>query len=175
MRSPLPPRSAEQLVPLRADILARARADSERLDAEAEQRAAAMVAEADREAAAIASRAIDAGVAAAEADAALRSARERRRAHELRLAGRESLHHDLEAAVLERASELKASADYPALLAALEARATALLGPEATVTEDPEGGIVAVHGARRLDLTLPALARATIESMAGEVSGLWTE
>ncbi|WP_084125572.1 hypothetical protein [Demequina sp. NBRC 110054] len=170
---PLPPRSAEQLVPLRADILARARAAAEQVRAEADESAATMLADAEREAEGIVTRAAESGASTARSDAALRSARERRRAHELRLAGRESLRGDLESAVLARAAALRDSPDYPHMLEALRARAAALLGPEATLTEHPDGGIVATQGARRLDLTIPTLARATLESMAGEVSALW--
>ncbi len=48
-----------------------------------------------------------------------------------------------------------------------------MLGPDASTEEHPDGGIVATSGTRRLDLSLPSLATATLASMTGEVSELW--
>ena len=54
-------------------------------------------------------------------------------------------------------------------------RARAALGPDAILTEAPEGGLVAESGSRRLDLTLPTLADAALEAAADQVAGLWGE
>ncbi|WNM27892.1 hypothetical protein RN607_02485 [Demequina capsici] len=171
----LPPGADASLAPLRADILARAQTRADAVLDDAAHRADATAAEATREVEAIGRRAVEAGVAAARADASLRSARERRRAHELRLGARESLHAELEALVLARAEGLRDSPTYPAMREALSDRAVTVLGSGATVEEDARGGVVATLGTRRLDLTLPTLAKATLESMGGEVSDLWTE
>jgi vacuolar-type H+-ATPase subunit E/Vma4 len=59
-------------------------------------------------------------------------------------------------------------------MAQLIEQSHALLGPEATVAESPEGGVIAEAGSRRLDLSLPVLAARTLESMTQEVRELWT-
>lgn len=173
MRS-LPSGSSAAAAPLRAAIYDRAAAAARATAGEAERRAAEMIADAERQASAIADRAVEAGRTAAQADAAQRSARERRRAHELQLAARESLRRDLEARVLALAVELRTGQEYPRLMDALRGEVSTLLGPEATIEEHPDGGVVASLGARRVDLSLPSLARATLESMSGEVAELWT-
>ncbi len=170
---PLPARSLESLTPLSDEIRARAEASAQASHDDASRRSAALLADANREAESIARHAVDAGTAAARSDAAQRSARERRRAHELRLAGREAVRRDLEERVVARATALRTDPEYPRLLDALRSHARAVLGPEAATREHPDGGIVATSGTRRLDLSLPSLARATLESMTEEVSELW--
>jgi hypothetical protein len=49
-----------------------------------------------------------------------------------------------------------------------------VLGAEATVAEDPAGGVVAQAGSHSLDLSLPALAARTLDDMSLQVSRLWT-
>ncbi|WP_062316673.1 hypothetical protein [Demequina maris] len=172
--STLAPGADASLAPLRATIRARAEAAAREADAEAESRARRLLDDAHGEAEAIVRRAVEAGTAAARSDAALRSARARRTAHERELRGREDLRRRLEARVLERASALRNDPGYPGLRDALADRARAVLGPEAVVEAAPEGGIVATAGTRMLDLRLPVLARATLDSMSDEVAALWT-
>jgi len=114
------------------------------------------------------------GAEAARSQAFLRSARVRRQAHEIVLARRNALRLDLQHQVCQAAVKLRADPRYPQLLARLTEQSHALLGPGATVTESPLGGVVAWAGSRRLDLSLPVLATRTLESMTQEVCELWT-
>ncbi len=172
MRS-LPPTAVDALTPLRTAIASRAVATARAREDEAARQGRTLWDEAQSEAAAITHRAVEAGTKAALSDAAQRSARERRRAHEVRLAGRESLRRDLERRVLDMTARLREDPEYPRMLEALRAEARAVLGDGAVIDEHPDGGVVASLGPRRLDLSLPSLATATLESMSGEVAELW--
>jgi len=72
------------------------------------------------------------------------------------------------------ATALRTDARHPELLARLTERSHALLGRDATVTESPDGGVIAEAGSRRLDLSLPTLAAETLSRRAAEVAALWT-
>ncbi|MDN4477520.1 hypothetical protein QQX10_08105 [Demequina sp. SYSU T00039] len=172
MRS-LPTGSAPSLAPLRDRIHAQAEGVVRACERKSAEEAAITLAEARRDADAITERAVQAGEAAARSDAAQRSARRRRAAHELDLAGRESLRREIEDRVVARARMLRTYPAYPRLLASLRERAREMLGPDAAIEEHPDGGVVAASGTRRLDLTLPALARAALGSPSEEVSALW--
>ena len=63
--------------------------------------------------------------------------------------------------------------DRAALLDALRARVRAELGPDATVREHPDGGLVAEAPGRRLDLSLPALADDAVDALGGAAAALW--
>jgi hypothetical protein len=41
------------------------------------------------------------------------------------------------------------------------------------VQESPDGGVVAVAGSRRLDLSLPVLAEREVDRLGSEVERLW--
>jgi len=110
----------------------------------------------------------------ARARAVLRFARARREAHETVLMRRNALRLALHRQVRESAAELRTDPRYPRLLARLIEQSHALLGPEATVAESSQGGVIAEAGSRRLDLSLPVLAIRTLELMTQEVSALWT-
>lgn len=167
----LPPDADAALAPLREALLADARAAASAILGEAEERAAALVAAAEEEAAGIRVAAVAAGEEAARSEVALRSARVRRQAHEEVLTAQEELRLELRRRVRQGAAGLRADARYPVLLERLRERARAALGPEAVLTEAPEGGLVAEAGSRRLDLTLPTLADAALAR--SETGGLW--
>jgi vacuolar-type H+-ATPase subunit E/Vma4 len=170
----LPTRSAAALAPVRAALLTSARQETADLRRGAAAKALALVEAALRDADRIRSAATREGAATARSQAVLRSARVRRQAHELVLMRRNALRLDLRWQVRQAAVELRADPRYPSLLSRLVDQSRALLGPEATVAESPEGGVIAEAGSRRLDLSLPALATRTLESMTQEVGELWT-
>lgn len=171
----LPADADAALAPLEERLLADARAAASGIMAEAREKAEAIVAEAEEEAAGIRGAAVAAGEEAARSEVALRSARVRRQAHETVLAARNELRLEVRRAVRERASALVEDPRYPDLLERLRERARAALGPDAVLTEAPEGGLVAEAGSRRLDLSLPTLADAALEAAADQVAGLWGE
>ncbi len=172
--SELPHTSSAALEPVRAALRAAAERESAEVRAGAESEVTQLRENADREAARIRADAVAEGTAVARGSAALRAARTRREAHEIVLDRQNQVRAALVAAVGAAASALRADPRYPALLDRLTERARELLGPQAVVTEGPEGGVVAERGSRRLDLSLPSVAEATLESMAPEVSALWS-
>lgn len=171
---PLPARSVTSLEPVRKALLA----DAER-DAAATIRAAAANAARQR------SKAIsdaDGVVRAARADGerqatdavATRLARGRRDAHALLLATRRRLYDELRAQCGSAAIALRDTPDYPDVRSRLIARAHAELGPDARITESPDGGVIATLGSRRIDLSLPTLVAQTLERLGSSVEKLWT-
>jgi hypothetical protein len=170
----LPHGSDQALAPVREALLTTAETRAELLRQDAGEQASAVLAAARAEAARIISAAISEGEASARAEAALRSARVRRQAKELVLAQQNALRRELQLQVREAALTLRQDASYPALVAVLTEQCSAVLGAEATVSEDPVGGVVAQAGSRRLDLSLPALAARTLDAMSLKVSRLWT-
>jgi hypothetical protein len=171
----LPTDSDAALAPLEERLLDDARAAASAIMAEAREKADALVTKAEEEAAGIRAGAVAAGEEAARSEVALRSARLRRQAHETVLAARNDLRLEARHAVRERAGALVEDPRYPDLLERLRGRARAALGPDAILTESPEGGLVAEAGSRRLDLTLPTLAGAALEDAADQVTGLWAK
>ncbi len=159
----LPPAADAALAPLRAALLADAQARAAEITRAAAAQARAILDDAEREASAIRAAAVAAGEAAARAEAAERSARARRQAAERVLAARTEGWLAVREAVRDAARALRDDPRHPAILASLRAVAAAEL-PGATITESPDGGLVAQSGTRRLDLTLPTLALDLLES-----------
>jgi len=170
----LPQRSATSLSPVRGSLLTAAQQEAAEIRRDASEQALALMDAARRDADRIREAAAEEGAATARSQAVLRFAGVRREAHETVLARRNALRLELHRQVRQSAVALRADPRYPRLLARLTEQGYALLGPDATVAESPEGGVVAEAGSRRLDLSLPALADRTLESMTQEVSALWT-
>lgn len=169
----LAPESDATLGPVRQALRASAEKQASGIRDDAGRQAAALLDAARAEAAGILAAAAAAGAAAARSEAALRSARVRRQAHELVLAQRSSLRLELHRRVREAVTGLRSDPRYAELVARLTEQCRELLGPDASVSESPEGGVVAEAGSRRLDLSLPVLADMTLDSMPG-VRELWT-
>lgn len=170
----LPKRSDAALAPVRESLLIAAQKEAGDLRRVAGEEAMAMLDAARREADRIRTAAAQEGAAAARSQAALRSIWMRRQAHEMVLTRQNALRLELQRQVRESAAASRADPRYPPLLARLTEQSHVLLGAQATVTESSEGGVVAEAGSRRLDLSLPALATRTLESMTQEVRALWT-
>jgi vacuolar-type H+-ATPase subunit E/Vma4 len=172
--TPLPERSVAALDPVRESLLEDARTRAEHLRLSAQEEADAVRATAQSEADAILADAVADGERTARSVAALRSARVRRQAHETVLAQRSAIRRELQRQVAESAAALRTDPRYADLMARLTERSRAVLGPDAVVSPSPHGGVVARSGTRHLDLSLPTLAAQALESMAPEVSALWT-
>ncbi|MDQ0210434.1 hypothetical protein BMF89_01470 [Arthrobacter sp. SRS-W-1-2016] len=169
----LAPESDAVLQPVREALRAAAEKQAAELRDDARRQVKALVEAATAEAAAILAAAAQEGESAARSEAALRSARVRREAHELVLAQRNSLRLELHRRVREAAVGLTSDPRYAKLMARLTDQCLELLGRDAVVSESPEGGVVAEAGSRRLDLSLPVLAGMTLESDPG-ARALWT-
>lgn len=171
--SALAPESDAALAPVRTALRSAAEQRAAELRDDASRHAGAMLDGARAEAAAILAAATKDGEDAARSEAALRSSRARRQAHELVLAQRSFLRLELHRRVREVAAGLASDPRYPELLTRLTEQCRQLLGPEAGVSESPEGGVLAEAGPRRLDLSLPVLAEMVLDSMPA-ARELWT-
>jgi vacuolar-type H+-ATPase subunit E/Vma4 len=169
----LPQGSLAALEPVRRSLREAAQAQAAQIQDEAEKQARIILAGARKEADQIRQAAAAEGEATARSDAALRSARVRRQAHERVLAQQESLHSDLVRQVTEAALALRTAPQYPLLIEQLTKRSHTILGPDATVVESPDGGVIAEKDSRRLDLSLPVLASRMLEPRMPEVRALW--
>jgi vacuolar-type H+-ATPase subunit E/Vma4 len=172
--SPLLERSGATLDPIREALLSAAREHAEHLRRSAHEAADALRAAARRDADAILAEAVADGERAARSTAALRSSHVRRQAHETVLAQQSAVRAELQRQVAESAAALRTDPRYAELMDRLTELSRAVLGPDAVVSENPRGGVVARSGTRHLDLSLPTLAAQTLESMTSEVSALWT-
>lgn len=172
-RPALPPGSDAALAPVREALRAAAEKQAADFRDNSGRQAAALLDAARAEAAAILAAASQEGEAAARSETTLRSARARRQAHELVLAQRNALRTELHRQVRQAAVGLQTDPRYPDLMARLKEQCRELLGPDASVTESPDGGVVAEAGSRRLGLSLPVLAGLTLDSLPA-ASQLWS-
>lgn len=167
---PRPPADAA-LEPVRAALLAAARAEGERLVAAAERDAAAVLDAARARAAAV----LDAATAAGRADAAARAARERSAARRTRrtaeLSARSAARDELRALVRAAVRDLRTSC--PDLRERLAVRIRAELGPDALLAPTSDGGLVGEVPGRRLELSLEALADLAVDRLGPDVERLW--
>ncbi len=90
------------------------------------------------------------------------------------LAAQRDAYLELLARVRGRLAAMRDDESYPQLRQRLVERANATLGPDATIIDAPEGGIVASLQGRTLVLTLPVLADGVATSMGSAIEGLWT-
>lgn len=161
-----------ELEPVRRALIADARSEAERRLAAARTDSEQMVAAANAEVDADVDRARRKAIASAEAraDAQLTEARHRSRAAVL--AARADLRRALDERVRARLAAVPDDPRYPRLLDHLTALARAQLGDDAVIVSDPDGGIVARSGSRRVDYRLAALVDRAIGAAAEEVASL---
>ncbi len=171
-----PPTLLERLEPVRHALLDDARAEADRVRAEARRHADDATADAEREVAAEVAAVAQRHAIAAAAHADQVRARARAEAHAEMLGAQRDVRRDLLEAVRLAALRLRDDDRYPALLDHFEAVARAQLGADARVERDPStgGGVVASAGTRRVDYTLTALAERALEQHGDEVAALWT-
>jgi vacuolar-type H+-ATPase subunit E/Vma4 len=162
------------LQPLRRELLRRARSDADSQVAAAREDAAATLARAHARAADLLATARSRGEQRAEAELAAgrAAARHARRAEILEV--QRDAFEQLRAASRAAVCGLRDEPGYPLLRENLRRTAKDLLGPDAAITDDPAGGIVAAADGRRIELTLPALADRALDAAAAEIGGLWT-
>lgn len=164
----------DALGPVRAALLARARADAEATVRQAEAAAAALLEEARGQAAALVEQARAEGERDAERLRARRAARAHREARETVVRAQQEAYAELRRRARVQVSALRADPAYPEIRAGLRERARAELGADAVVREPAAGGILAESTAGLLDLSLPALADRAVDDLGAEVIGLWT-
>lgn len=157
----------DALAPVRAALLAAARAQAEQTRARAEADATRTLADAQAAAARIREEARASGRAGGLAAAAS----QRNRAHREARAGVQRAHREayqrLQAAAREQVARLAAEPDYPQLYRRLAAAVTRALGQEATVREAESGGVVGEAPGRRVDLSLASFADRAVRTVVG--------
>jgi vacuolar-type H+-ATPase subunit E/Vma4 len=163
----------DPLAPLAAALLQRAREEADTLLSDADARAGAALAEARATAEGILAEARARG--RADADAVLSAARARadRRARAIVLAAQREALDSARLAARRAVRGLRDEPDWPELREGLRRRAHEQLGPDAVLTDLPDGGLVATAGGRRLDLSLDALADDVVAGLGADPAELW--
>ncbi|MEU6017388.1 hypothetical protein ABZ826_26060 [Streptomyces sp. NPDC047515] len=164
---------ADALATVRAELLRSARADAEALIVQAARDAETVLERARNEAEEIVEQAHREGAAEGTAAGAAELLRARRNARACEQATRREAYEELRRQVTERFRALRYTADYPGLRDRLERRARQLLGPDATVAEQPGGGVIAHATSRRADFTLDALAARALDRLGADTEALW--
>jgi vacuolar-type H+-ATPase subunit E/Vma4 len=164
----------QALAPVCAYLLHGAEAEAGRIVAEARARADSILEQARSDAAETAGRARAQGETDAAPVAASERSRGRDQARSIILGAQTQACRDLRDEVLAAAGALRAEPGYQRLLSRLVAMATRAAGPGATVTVQPEGGVVARSRDIVVDCTLPRLAGLAVDELGDQVRALWT-
>ena len=164
----------DPLAPLRRALLEAAERDAALAVATAEAEAEAVRRAAEQQAETVRRRARLQGEADGRQVLLAEQARARRRARATVLAAQGEAYSRLQEAARAAVVALREDPGYPALLDRLTAQATAMVGPGGTVTESPEGGVVAEAPGRRAALTLADLADQVLGTLGVELEALWT-
>lgn len=156
------------LAPVRAALLAEARAEADRVVAAARRDAAATITAARAQAARIRAEAAGNGAADAAQAAAATRVRARRQARAIELRARRQAYDALHERATGAVTALTGDPGYPAIRAGLVAAARDRLGPDAAIREPPGGGIVAQAPGLRLDLSLVGFVDAAVLAVVAE-------
>ncbi|MDO8121318.1 hypothetical protein Q6346_08330 [Isoptericola sp. b490] len=164
----------DELAPVRRAMARAAQLEADELLDDAARESESIAARAAADAEALLEAAREDGAAAGGAAAALTAARARRAAHRRVLAERERLRDELVRRSVEAVAQWEGDARLEAFVRRLTQRCHELMGPGADVSAAPGGGVVAVHGTRRLDLSLPVLAARTATALLDEAADPWS-
>lgn len=145
----------DALAPVREALLTLARRDAQGVIAEADADAAATLAEAVRQVEQIRSAAQAEAATDAAALLATERARINRKSRAVELRARSAAYDEL---VRSARKAVRGLSDDPSLQDRLAALAREELGPTATVLPNPDGGVIAQAGLRRVSYPLTALA-----------------
>lgn len=159
---------------VRAELLRRARGDAERVIADAQREADRIIAEASDTARTVAEKACAAGEAAGTRAAAAEMASLRRALRQEVLSAQDDAYRRWRQHAVEAVLRLREEPNFATWQGALRKTARVALGDDARVVEDPDGGVVAELGRRRLDLSLPAIAERALDQIAPQADGLWS-
>jgi vacuolar-type H+-ATPase subunit E/Vma4 len=172
---PLDTGLAQDLEPVRRALLAEADLTAQQILDEASHAAECVTRNAERESAAQLDEVNRRNQRSAQAYRAQALRRAHSEAHEVRLRTQAAIHQQLVDHTRRSVVAMRSDPRYPALLDGLEALARRQLGAGAVIDRDPDpdGGLIAVSGSRRVDYTLPALADRALDALGDEVALLW--
>lgn len=159
----------EALAPVRAALLAAARAEVGGMVADTDARAAEAVADAEKQALRIRERAREDGSADAAAALAVGRSRSHRRGRAVVLGVRREAYERLRAEAETAVAAIADEADYPAIRDILVTAARGVLGPDADIRGVDGGGIIGRLGDRSVDLSLAGFARRAADAVAIEL------
>jgi vacuolar-type H+-ATPase subunit E/Vma4 len=162
------------LAPVRDYLLRAAEAEASIILAEARAEADSILEQARSDAGEAVGRARTHGEADAVPAAAAERSRGRDQARSIILGAQTDAYQNLRAQVLAAAGTLRTEPGYQGLLSRLVTMATQAAGPGATVTVQPEGGVVARSRDIVVDCTLPRLAGLAVDELGDQVRALWT-
>jgi vacuolar-type H+-ATPase subunit E/Vma4 len=168
------PAPGDTLAPVREFLLARARAEAERLRADAADDAGAVLAQARQQAAAILAESRGLGERDGATIVAAAQARARRQARGILLAAQRRAYETLRQRCRSAAGDLRQDPGYPRLRERLVRLAREQVGPGAVVGETPDGGVVAEAEGRRVDCSLGVLADRALDALGPQVEEVWT-
>jgi vacuolar-type H+-ATPase subunit E/Vma4 len=167
-------REAAAIAPVRTRMLREARIEADRIVEQAHAEAAAIV----RQARHSADEAVALARARGQADGAQAAAAERNRGREqarsILFGAQREAREELRGRVLAAVVDLRDEPGYERLLSQLTAMAARAAGPDASITVQPTGGVVARSRGVVVDCTLPRLAILAVDALGGEVRELWT-
>ncbi|HZC41667.1 MAG TPA: V-type ATP synthase subunit E [Streptosporangiaceae bacterium] len=163
------------LAPVRAAMLTRSREQAAAIVARARGEAAGLVAQARQEAEDAIARARAEGSARAAALAAAERSRARRDARVVVLRAQRDLLETLRSQVAAAVGALRGEPGYDQLLRRLTALARQAAGPDATVTEHPDGGVIATAPGVVADCSLPWLADQAVAAIGPDLARLWAD
>lgn len=154
------------LGPVRDALLATARRDADATLDNATSAAARILADASAEANEVIALARSRGAAEADAGVDAERARARREAHARVLAARREAYEELGRAAREALAEVRAEPGYRLVLRHMADGARHLLGPEVTLGDGDDGGVVAEAPGRRVDYSLRGYADRAVLAVA---------
>lgn len=163
---------ADPWAPVRRASLADARAEADRLRAQAQERSVAILASARQRAGELREDSLTAARQAADRDAQRVLSTARRSAHELLLSARRDVYADVVRDIFERASSRRE--DYQAMRKQLIGDARRRLGEGVEITDAPDGGIVAHARGRQIDYSLSTQVGRCLTQLDDEVAALWS-
>ena len=165
---------AAALAPVRTQILREARREADRIVQQAHAEAAAIVRQARRSADEAVALAWTRGQADGAQAAAAERSRGREQARSILFGAQREAHEELRGQVLAAVCGLRNEPGYERLLSRLTAMAARAAGPDATITVQPAGGVIARSRGVMVDCTLPKLASLAVDALGSEVRELWT-
>lgn len=165
---------ATALAPVRTHMLREASMEADRIMEQAHAEAAAIVSQARRRADEAIALARTQGRADGAPAAAAERSRGREQARSILFGAQREAHEELRGRVLAAVGGLRDEPGYDRLLSRLTAMAGRVAGPDATITVQSAGGVVARARDVVVDCTLPKLAILAVNALGDQVRELWT-
>jgi hypothetical protein len=160
------------LEPVRADLLRHAAREAGAALTRARQEAAAMIAAASGDAEAAVAAAAQDGAAQALPVAAAELSRSRRAVRSAALGRETRMRDELAWRIRQAVCALRDDPDYPQFRDRLAELARRTAGPDAVVSEHPDGGVIARAGGVVADCSLPRLADRAVAALGTRIAGL---